>query len=93
MGLLLFERQRDERAALQGRIVLAQHRDIYDPETGRNYAIRRYAQEQHSQVTAAVQSRAYACSRSTLPMRPLSSIMYPRMTARHRHIPGSPRYP
>jgi hypothetical protein len=48
----LFERQRDERAyALQGCIVLAQHRDIYDPETGRNYTIRRYAQGQHSVVS------------------------------------------
>jgi len=47
----LFERQRDEQArSLQGRIVLAQHRDIYDPETGGNYTIRRYAQEQRSKV-------------------------------------------
>jgi hypothetical protein len=45
----LFERQRDARVhVLQGRIVLAQHRDIYDAETGGNYTIRRYAQEQRS---------------------------------------------
>jgi hypothetical protein len=45
----LFERQYDERThALQGRIVLAQHHDIYDPETGQNYTVRRYAQEQRS---------------------------------------------
>ena len=43
----LFERQHDGGSRhLQGRIVLVQHRDIYDPETGGNYTIRRYAQEQ-----------------------------------------------
>ncbi len=53
----LFERQRDEQArSLQGRIVLAQHRDIYDPETGGNYTIRRYAQEQRSKVSHSRQA-------------------------------------
>jgi hypothetical protein len=45
----LFERQRDGEARhLQGRITLVHHRDIYDPETGGNYTIRRYTQEQRS---------------------------------------------
>ena len=55
----LFERQHDERAhALQGRIVLAQHRDIYDPETGGNYTIRRYAQEQRSGASRSRPTRS-----------------------------------
>jgi hypothetical protein len=55
----LFERQRDERAhALQGRIVLAQHRNIYDPETGGNYTIRRYTQEQGSGASRSHPTRS-----------------------------------
>jgi hypothetical protein len=55
----LFERQHDERApSLQGRIVLAQHRDIYDPETGGNYTIRRYAQEQRSGASRSRPTRS-----------------------------------
>jgi len=55
----LFERQHDERApALQGRIVLAQHHAIYDPETGGNYTVRRYAQEQRSGASRSHPTRS-----------------------------------
>jgi len=53
----LFERQRDDRtSALQGRIVLAQHHDLYDPDTGGNYTVRRYAQEPSSGTRRARQA-------------------------------------
>jgi hypothetical protein len=68
----LFERQRDERAhALQGRIVLAQHRDIYDPETGGNYTIRRYAQEQRSGASRSHPTRSVRL----LPLHPAYAPM------------------
>ena len=68
----LFERQRDERAqTLQGRIVLAQHRDIYDPETGGNYTIRRYAQEQRSGASRSRPTRSVRL----LPLHPAYAPM------------------
>jgi hypothetical protein len=79
----LFERQRDARAhALQGRIVLAQHRDIYDPETGGNYTIRRYAQEQRS---GASRSRPTQSVR-LLPLHPAYAPIV------LDHIPADERY-
>src|SRR5262249_35598227 len=54
----LFERQHDGEARhLHGRIALVQHRDIYDPETGGSYTIRRYTQEQRSGVRGSRQPR------------------------------------
>src|SRR5262249_39081669 len=54
----LFERQHDGEARhLQGRITLVQHCDIYDPETGGTYTIRRYTQEQRSGASRSHQPR------------------------------------
>jgi len=80
----LFERQRDERArSLQGRIVLAQHRDIYDPETGGNYTIRRYAQEQRS---GASRSRQAPIVR-LLPLHPeYAPIVLDHVPTGERHV-------
>jgi hypothetical protein len=80
----LFERQRDERArSLQGRIVLAQHRDIYDPETGGNYTIRRYAQEQRSKVSYGRQ----ALMVRLLPLHPeYAPIILEHVHTGERHV-------
>jgi hypothetical protein len=80
----LFERQHDERAnALQGRIVLAQHRDIYDPETGGNYTIRRYAQEQRSGVSRSRPTRSVRL----LPLHPAyAPIILDKVPAGARHV-------
>jgi hypothetical protein len=80
----LFERQRDERAhALQGRIVLAQHRDIYDPETGGNYTIRRYAQEQRSGSSRSHPTRSVRL----LPLHPAyAPIILDSVPADERHV-------
>jgi hypothetical protein len=80
----LFERQHDERAhALQGRIVLAQHRDIYDPETGGNYTIRRYAQEQRSGASRSRPTRSVRL----LPLHPAyTPIMLDNVLTGERHV-------
>jgi SOS-response transcriptional repressor LexA len=80
----LFERQRDERAhALQGRIVLAQHQDIYDPETGGNYTIRRYTQEQGS---GASRNRS-TWSIRLLPLHPAyAPILLDNVPIGERHV-------
>jgi hypothetical protein len=80
----LFERQRDERAhALQGRIVLAQHRDIYDPETGGNYTIRRYAQEQDSGASRSRPTRSVRL----LPLHPAyAPIILNNVPTGERHV-------
>jgi len=80
----LFERQRDERAhALQGRIVLAQHRDIYDPETGGNYTIRRYAQEQRSGASRSRPTRSVRL----LPLHPAyAPIILDNIPTGERHV-------
>jgi len=80
----LFERQHDERAhALQGRIVLAQHRDIDDPETGGNYTIRRYAQEQPSGVSRSRPIRSVRL----LPLHPAyAPIILDHVPTGERHV-------
>jgi hypothetical protein len=80
----LFERQHDERAhALQGRIVLAQHHDIYDPETGGNYTIRRYAQEQHSGTSRSRPTRSVRL----LPLHPAyAPIILDNVPTGERHV-------
>jgi len=80
----LFERQHDERAqALQGRIVLAQHRDIYDPETGGNYTIRRYVQEQHSGASRSRPTRSVRL----LPLHPAyAPIILDNVPTGERHV-------
>jgi len=80
----LFERQHDERAhTLQGRIVLAQHRDIYDPETGGNYTIRRYAQEQRSGVSRSRPTRSVRL----LPLHPAyAPIILDHVPIGERHV-------
>jgi hypothetical protein len=80
----LFERQRDERAhALQGRIVLAQHRDIYDPETGENYTIRRYTQEQGSGASRSRPTRSVRL----LPLHPAyAPIILDNVPTTERHV-------
>ena len=80
----LFERQRDERAhALQGRIVLAQHHDIYDPETGGNYTIRRYAQEQRSGTSRSRPTRSVRL----LPLHPAyGPIVLDNVPTDERHV-------
>jgi len=80
----LFERHHDERAhALQGRIVLAQHRDIYDPETGGNYTIRRYAQEQRSGASRSRPTRSVRL----LPLhRAYTPIMLDNVLTGERHV-------
>ncbi|MFQ5745281.1 MAG: LexA family protein [Acidobacteriota bacterium] len=37
-----FQRARRNQQARQGRVVLVQHRDIHDPETGASYTVKRY---------------------------------------------------
>jgi hypothetical protein len=80
----LFERQRDERAhALQGRIVLAQHRNIYDPETGGNYTIRRYTQEQGSGASRNRSTRSIRL----LPLHPAyAPIILDNVPIGERHV-------
>jgi hypothetical protein len=80
----LFERQRDERVhALQGRIVLAQHRDIYDPEIGGNYTIRRYAQEQGSGASHSRPTRSVRL----LPLHPAyAPIILDNVSTGERHV-------
>jgi hypothetical protein len=80
----LFERQHDVRAhALQGRIVLAQHRDIYDPETGGNYTIRRYAQEQRSGRSRSRPTRSIRL----LPLHPAyAPIILDNVPTSERHV-------
>ena len=80
----LFERQHDARAhALHGRIVLAQHRDIYDPETGGNYTIRRYAQEQRSGVSRSRPTRSVRL----LPLHPAyAPIILDDVPTGERHV-------
>jgi hypothetical protein len=80
----LFERQRDERVhALQGRIVLAQHRDIYDPETGENYTIRRYTQEQGSGASRSHSTRSVRL----LPLHPAyAPIILDNVSTGARHV-------
>jgi len=80
----LFERQRDERArSLQGRIVLAQHRDIDDSETGSNYTIRRYAQEQRSGASRSQQEQTVRL----LPLHPeYAPIVLDHVHTGERHV-------
>jgi SOS-response transcriptional repressor LexA len=80
----LFERQRDEQAhALQGRIVLAQHQDIYDPETGGNYTIRRYTQEQGSGANRSRPTRSVRL----LPLNPAyTPIILDNISTGERHV-------
>ena len=80
----LFEHQRGAQAhSLQGRIVLAQHRDIYDPEIGGNYTIRRYAQEQHSGAS----HRRPTQSIRLLPLHPAyAPIVLDHMPTGERHV-------
>jgi hypothetical protein len=80
----LFERQHDARAhTLQGRIVLAQHRDIYDPETGGNYTIRRYAQEQLSGASRSHPTRSVRL----LPLHPAyAPIILDNVPTGERHV-------
>jgi len=80
----LFERQHDARAhALQGRIVLAQHRDIYDAETGGNYTIRRYVQEQRSGASRSRPTRSVRL----LPLHPAyAPILLDNVPPDERHV-------
>ena len=68
---------------LQGRIVLAQHRDIYDPETGGNYTIRRYAQEQRSGASRSRPPRSVRL----LPLHPAyAPIILDNVPTGERHV-------
>lgn len=80
----LFERQPDGGARhLQGRIVLVQHRDIYDPATGGNYTIRRYAQEQRSGASKSPQARTIRL----LPLHPdYAPIVLDNVHMGERHV-------
>jgi hypothetical protein len=80
----LFERQHDARTyALQGRIVLAQHRDIYDPETGGHYTVRRYTQEQGSGTSRSRSTRSVRL----LPLHPAyAPIILDNVPTGERHV-------
>jgi hypothetical protein len=63
--------------------VLAQHRNIYDPETGGNYTIRRYAQDQGSGASRSRQ----APSVRLLPLHPeYAPIVLDNVPRGERHV-------
>lgn len=78
----LFERQRDG-GAWQGRIVLVHHRDLYDPETGGHYTVRRYAQEQRPGASKSPQTRIVRL----LPLHPdYAPLVLERVSPGERHV-------
>jgi len=80
----LFERHPDGLGhRLQGRIVLVQHRDIDDPETGGHYTVRRYAQDQRSPAAGGHQFRVIRL----LPLHPdYAPIILDHVPAGERHV-------